>query len=182
VARPDFRGGESGLSGCVESLVGERGLDNERRQGVKAQKNQSWVMWYLSAGFSIMIVLVWAAELSDLPQLVFGGDPQKANWRGAAVETLLLLVVWAFCFLLMRRLVSHLLYLEGLLRVCSWCGKVHYKGKWLSLDKYFAEGFHVQTSHGLCPECFKNLNVGGKHGSNTDEQIATKPGRVSGEK
>ena len=118
-------------------------------------KSRSWVMGYLSLGFGVVIVLTWVAELTDLPHRVFGGDPHVNDWRDAALSTVLILLVWAISFVLMRRLVAHLLYLEGFLKVCSWCRRVGYKDKWLPLEKYFAEGFHVETTHGMCPECFK---------------------------
>ena len=112
-------------------------------------------MWYLSAGFAFMILLSWVAELTDLSHLLLGGEPHVNDWRVAAIHTLFILAVWAVSFLLMRRLVAHLLYLEGFLRVCSWCRRVGYKDEWLPLEKYFAAGFHVETTHGMCPECFK---------------------------
>jgi hypothetical protein len=112
-------------------------------------------MGYLSLGFILMILLSWLAEYADLSYHVFGGDPHVADWRDATLSTLLILVVWAISFILMRRLVAHLVYLEGFLRVCSWCRKVGYKDKWLPLEKYFSEGFQVETTHGVCPECFK---------------------------
>ncbi len=122
---------------------------------MSAHKSRSWVMWYLSAGFAIMIVLCWVAELTDLSHVLLGGEPHVYDWRVAAIQTVLIFVVWAISFLLMRRLVAHLLYLEGFLRVCSWCHRVGYHDQWLPLEKYFAEGFHVATTHGMCPECFK---------------------------
>jgi hypothetical protein len=112
-------------------------------------------MWYLSAGFAILILLSWVAELTDLPHLLFGGQPHVNDWRVAAMHTGFILVVWGGCLLLMRRLVAHLLYLEGFLKICAWCRKVGYKDRWLPLEAYFAEGFHVATTHGICPECFK---------------------------
>ncbi len=102
-----------------------------------------------------MILFSWVAELTDLPHVLLGGEPHADDWRVAALHTWFLLVVWAVCFLLMKRLVAHLLYLEGFLRVCSWCRKVGYKDKWLPLEAYLSEGLRVRTTHGMCPECFK---------------------------
>lgn len=52
---------------------------------------------------------------------------------------------------------AHLLYLEGFLRVCAWCRKVGYNDKWLTLEDYFDAGFHVGTTHGMCPDCFRKM-------------------------
>jgi hypothetical protein len=112
-------------------------------------------MWYLSAGFAVMIMLSWVAQLTDLPHLILGGEPRAHDWRVAALHTWFILMVWAVCFLLIRRLVAQLVYLEGFLRICAWCRKVGYKDRWLPLEEYFIQGFRVGTTHGICPECFK---------------------------
>jgi hypothetical protein len=120
-------------------------------------KSRSWVLWYVSLGFVLMILLSWLDELTGLSYLVFGGEPHVSDWRDAAMQTLLIIVVWVIVFLVTRRLVTHLHYLEGFLRVCAWCRKVGYQDKWLPLEKFFAEGFHVGTTHGMCPDCFKRM-------------------------
>jgi hypothetical protein len=117
----------------------------------------SRVLWYVSLGFGLIILLSWLEELAGLSYLVFGGQDHASDWRDAAMQTLLIVIVWAVVLFATRQLVAHLVYLKGFLRVCSWCRKVGYKDKWLPLEKYFAEGLHVGTTHGMCPECFKKL-------------------------
>ena len=126
-------------------------------------KSRSWVLWYVSLGFGLIILLIWVEELAGLSWLVLGGDPHKSDWRGATVLSLLIVVVWAVVFLVMKHLVAHLLYLEGFLRVCAWCRKVGYKDKWLPLEDYFVQGFHVETTHGMCPQCLKKLEEDTAH-------------------
>lgn len=83
-------------------------------------------------------------------------DDYIRHWRGDLVmETLLILLVWVLVFLFTRRLVSHLLYLEGFLRVCSWSRKIGYQGKWMPLEEYFEKGFHIGATHGVCPVCLE---------------------------
>jgi hypothetical protein len=122
---------------------------------LSTRKSRFWVMGYLSAAFAAMIVLTWVAELTDLQRYLLGGEAHGFDWRTAAMQTWFMLAVWAASMLLMRRLVAHLLYLEGFLRVCAWCRKVGYKEKWLPLEQYFALGFDVKTTHGICPDCLK---------------------------
>ena len=112
-------------------------------------------MLCVSLGFGLMILLAWVDEFFGLSVLVFGGGIHIPDWRDAAMASVLILIVWAAVFIIMRRLLAHLVYLEGFLRVCAWCRKVGYKDKWLPLEQYFAEGFHIGTTHGMCPACFK---------------------------
>src|SRR6185369_3362148 len=110
---------------------------------MRVSKNRSWVLWYVSLGFGLIILFVWLEELTGLSYLVLGGAPHVSDWRDATTESLLIVAVWAVTFLVTRRLVAHLVYLEGFLRVCAWCRKVGYKDKWLTLEEYFDAGFQI---------------------------------------
>ena len=115
------------------------------------------VLWYQSFGFGFILLLSWLNKLVDLPHLLVGGDSHASKWRDSAIETFMILLVWAFVLSVTKRLVARLRYLEGLLRVCAWCRKVGHSGKWMLLEEYFAEGLHVGTTHGVCPDCLKKL-------------------------
>lgn len=115
------------------------------------------VLWYQSLGFGFILLLCWLNKLVDLPHLLIGGEVHASKWRDSAMETVMILLVWAFVLSVTGRLVARLRYLEGLLRVCAWCRKVGHSGKWMSLEEYFAEGLHVGTTHGVCPDCLKKL-------------------------
>ena len=77
------------------------------------------------------------------------------NWREAAIETLLVVVVWVAVHVVTKRLLARLHYLEGFLRVCAWCRKISHDDDWLPVEDYFAKGFEIKTSHGICPVCAK---------------------------
>jgi hypothetical protein len=124
---------------------------------MKIGKSRSWVLWYVSFGFALMILLSWLDELIGLSRIVFGGEPHVSDWRDATMQSLLIITVWVVVLLVMKKLVAHLLYLEGFLKICAWCRRVGYEDKWLPLERYFEESFHVETSHGMCPECFEKI-------------------------
>ena len=124
---------------------------------MKVQKSGSWVLFYECVGFSLIILFAWLNELADLPRYLIGGGVHVTDWRNSLVETLVVLLIWAVVFRLTRRLLLRLHYLEGLLRVCAWCRKIGHKGQWMPLEQYFAEGFHVETTHGMCPDCLKKF-------------------------
>ncbi len=124
---------------------------------MKAQKSTSWVLRYECIGFALIVLVVWIDELTGLGRFLLGSAARPGDWRDSLVETLLIVLVWAGVFIMTKRLVAHSLYLEGLLRICAWCRKVGYRDKWVPMEDYFAEGFHVRSTHGICPECLKKL-------------------------
>lgn len=124
---------------------------------MKGQKSASRVLWYECFGFGLILLLSWLNQFIDLPHLIVGGQAHASKWRDSFIETMLILLIWAFVLSLTRRLVQRLHYLEGMLRVCAWCRKVGRGEKWMRLEEYFAEGFHIGTTHGVCPDCLKKM-------------------------
>ena len=115
-----------------------------------------FILWYMSLGFSAIILLSWLNELLSLPTRLFGGT-YHPNWNEALIETIVVLVVWAGVIALTRRLLRRLYYLEGFLRVCAWCRRIGHDDQWLPLEDYFQRGFHVRTTHGVCPACREKM-------------------------
>ncbi len=107
-------------------------------------------------GFLCLVLLSWANEFLDLPRIVFGGSTQ-VNWRESAMETLLVLIVWASTYVATKTLLARLYYLEGFLRVCAWCRKIGQDDTWVPVEQFFAKGFDVKTSHGICPACMEKV-------------------------
>lgn len=124
---------------------------------MKVRKSGSRVLWYESFGFGLILLLSWLNKFVDLPHLFTAGDARLSKWRDGFIETLLVLLIWAFVHSLTKRLVDRLHYLEGMLKICAWCRKVGHDDRWMRLEDYFAEDFHIGTTHGVCPECLKKL-------------------------
>ena len=101
--------------------------------------------------------LSWVNELTDLPYLV-GGRQYVPNWREGALETLIVLVVAIPVMVITKRLVSRLYYLEGYLRVCSWCKKLEHDSAWVPLEEFFEQKFETMTSHAMCPACVEQMS------------------------
>ena len=114
------------------------------------------VLWYENLGFLAIILLSWANELLDLPQHIFGGQT-RANWRESAMETVVVLLVWFAVHVVTKKLLARLHYLEEFLRVCAWCRKVSHGDEWLPVEQYFKQGFRIETSHGICPDCARKM-------------------------
>jgi len=124
---------------------------------MKVRKSGSRVLWYESLGFGLILFLSWLNKFVDLPHLLTASDARLTKWRDGFIETLLILLTWAFVYSLTKRLVERLHYLEGMLKICAWCRKVGHEDRWMRLEDYFAEDFHIDTTHGVCPECMKRL-------------------------
>src|SRR5262245_8228599 len=124
---------------------------------MKFLRGSSGVLWYQSAGFVLLIVLSWTNEWQGVSQALFGGGGHTRDWRDSALQTLIIIYVWAIVWGLTNRLADHLHYLGKFVRICAWCRKVGHRGKWMKLEEYFAEDFRVQTTHGMCPDCLHRL-------------------------
>jgi hypothetical protein len=111
------------------------------------------VFTYQSVGFLAIIALSWIDEWIGLPTLIFKDHPYISNFHEATVEMLLVLGVWFIVTGSTRRVLEHLRNLERFLKVCAWCHRIQYKGEWISLERYFEQGFDTPTTHGICSEC-----------------------------
>lgn len=50
--------------------------------------------------------------------------------------------------------------LSGLLPICAWCKKIRDdKGYWKMVDIYVAEHTDAEFTHGICPECMKEVSI-----------------------
>jgi len=125
---------------------------------MRTQTHVSRILWYEGLGFLAIITLSWVDELSDLTRLV-GAHQYTPNWRESALETLIVVLVAIPVMILTRKLVSRLYYLEGFLRVCAWCKKVNYNGKWVPLTEFLELRFQTKTSQGLCLICLEDAKA-----------------------
>jgi len=121
------------------------------------RRGASRVLWYQSIGFLVIIGVLWLDQVQGLAEILFGGQPEERDWRGSAMGTLVVICIWAIVCGLTKRLVDRVHYLNGFLRICAWCRQVGHKARWMRLEEWFSEGFHIQTTHGICPECLKKM-------------------------
>jgi hypothetical protein len=63
-----------------------------------------------------------------------------------------------------RRIASRLADLRsrnGLVPVCSWCGKVRNgAGAWVPVESALLDGAGLALTHGVCPDCARDLLTG----------------------
>jgi hypothetical protein len=112
------------------------------------------VLWYEAAAFAILLALLWANELLDLPYRL-GSPPTPANWLELAMESTALVAVGILSLLTTRSLLRKIRHLEGFLHICSFCKRVHVGDRWVPIESYVRDHADVDFSHGLCPECVR---------------------------
>lgn len=121
------------------------------------RKPTNRVLWYEAIGFGMLIALTWMDILLPVPGVVIHPVVLEERWKESVFISALIVVVGLLVIWLTKMLLNRLHRLEGLLRVCAWCGKIGEEGKWVPVEEYFARGFKITTSHGVCPECAKQV-------------------------
>jgi hypothetical protein len=116
------------------------------------------ILWLITAGFLAIIALLWLDELTSLPRL-FGGIENSYNWRATLVETLIVMLVAIPLIIQARRMINRLYYLEGFMRMCSWCKRVEHDGEWMAMEVYIKRNFQTETSHGICQDCLNDARA-----------------------
>jgi hypothetical protein len=113
------------------------------------------IVLYQNLGFLAIIVLCYLDELLQLPSLIFAGHPFDILYRRSMLEMLLFLAVWLLVSGSTRRLLKRVRHLEAFMRLCAWCRRIEYQGKWMRLEDFMKQGFDTSTTHGICPECLQ---------------------------
>ena len=111
------------------------------------------LIYYNIFGFGIVILFLWLNEIIDIPHIFFGAKETPVNITESIFETMLIIIPAIVVNCLIIKLLKKIKYLEGFLRVCSFCRKIHIDGKWIPLEKYIKDNTEVEFTHSLCPEC-----------------------------
>ena len=111
------------------------------------------IVFIQNLGFLAILLICYLDELLKLPALIFSNHPFV--FRRSTVEMLLFLAVWLLVSGSTHRLLKRIRDLEEFMRVCAWCRRIDYKGKWIMLETFMEQGFDTPTTHGICPECLR---------------------------
>lgn len=110
---------------------------------------------YQNIGFLTILALCYLDDLLKLPLLIFSDHPLVVIYRRSTLEILLVLTVWFVVSASTRRIVERIRYLEQFTRVCAWCRRIDYKGRWMPWEEFLKQGFDTPTSHGICLDCLQ---------------------------
>jgi len=100
----------------------------------------------LSPGHPITIIIGQSS-------LLLGNQTYISDFRQSILKVLLIFGVWLIVAGSTRRVLAHMKYLEEFMKVCAWCRRIEYKGRWMPLEEFFEQGFDTPTSHGICRDC-----------------------------
>jgi hypothetical protein len=123
---------------CSRGSTGSRSTSPRRK-----------IVRYQLLGFALIILISWMDELVGLSALLTGKLHQP-DYREALTETVFTLLVAIPITWMSRRFSNRLFYLETLMHICGWCGRVQRGDEWTE----------TKTSHGICPHCLKRLREG----------------------
>ena len=113
-----------------------------------------------TAGFLLIILLIWLDEILDLPRLLFGAAPTPLRLGEGLLETVLTLGVGTAVVTITLRAFRRIEYLESLVVICAWCRRVRSGSEWLTIERFLESQHNSHTSHGICEGCAENLGVG----------------------
>lgn len=127
---------------------------------MKINRYPERILVYEALGFLAILAMILVDEIYEIPKRYFVAYTNHAElWEGS-FEVITILLIAIAILLMTNRLVSRLFYLEGFLRVCAWCRKIHHEDRWISVENYFSSGFDTKTTHGMCPDCFEKTKQG----------------------
>jgi hypothetical protein len=140
---------------------------------MKKNSQLTRIVLYQNLGFLGIMVICYLDELFKLPSLLFSSHPFAFVYRRTTLEILLVLAVWLLVSSSTRRLLKRVRQLEEFMRVCSWCRRIDHKGEWMPLEKFMQQGFDTPTTHGICPECFRQQRTAMEKAKLARQEAAT---------
>ena len=112
--------------------------------------------------FSIAI-FIFAAHY-DILEIVVEFSQLHENWEIDEIITVSIFLVFSLAVFSvrrwqeLRRALSEIKQLRGIIPICSACKKIRDdKGFWQQVESYVSEHTEAQFSHSICPECMKKL-------------------------
>jgi hypothetical protein len=109
-------------------------------------------------GFALVLTMLWADELLDLPHILFHATATPRRVSEAVFESVIVAVLGVISTSLTIRLTRRIVALESFVVLCGWCRRIRDEGRWLTLEAFIAK-HQANTSHGLCPECATKLEA-----------------------
>jgi hypothetical protein len=106
-----------------------------------------------TAGFLLIIAIIWLDELLDLPRLLFGAAATPVRLGEGAMESVLTLLVGIVVVSITYRAFRQIEYLESLVVMCAWCRRVRSGDEWLPVEEFLRQQHHAHTTHGICSSC-----------------------------
>lgn len=130
---------------------------NNTNASVKLPRDPfAYIAFWQLMTFIILILLVWINELKDGASFFFKESPHEFSVFRACILTAAVLV--AAVITIGNTYLQQQRVLKSMISVCSNCHRVRLNDEvWQRLEEYIGERSLLTFSHGLCPECTKEL-------------------------
>jgi hypothetical protein len=118
------------------------------------------LMIFQIAVFLLFLCLTLSNEIIDIPHYVFGDAPTSYSQRlgEIGVELSIFITVMVIQIVLIMKLYKRIRILEGFIPICANCKKIRSaEDQWEQMEEYVTRHSLAQFSHGICPDCFKEL-------------------------
>ncbi|WP_153305818.1 hypothetical protein [Desulfogranum mediterraneum] len=115
------------------------------------------IFLYECGAVGLLLAIIWANELFDLPFLILGAQPTPVNWQESVIESVLLLLVWSPVILVNQKILKKINTIAEVIPVCPSCKKICDDQEfWQILDQ--AAHRYVETAfiNGLCLDCINS--------------------------
>jgi hypothetical protein len=125
------------------------------------QKTQHLERLAAIAVFAAIIGLIWLDEAIDLPALLFGAPPEPVGRMSESlIQTVQVTLLGGGLIWYIQRLRRRILELESYISMCAWCNRINIDGqRWVSIEHYLRHQRDLHTSHGICPDCARQLKA-----------------------
>lgn len=131
-----------------------------------------WISFLSHKPFFTVSMTVWCSILTVI--VVFFQPSVSEMWKVFFNRSIALLAIWMTSYLGLQwkkserkiekaihdreKAVSETRILRGMIPICSSCKKIREnKDDWTQLEVYIRDHSEAEFSHGLCPECIKQL-------------------------
>ncbi|SRR6056297_1323922 len=111
------------------------------------------ILIFESIGFGLIIIFLWLEEILDIPHYIMGAPPTHVNLSECLLETIVIMILYGIIMYYTIKFMAKIRYLEGFLRVCSFCKRIEVDGEWITLEKFMSNYSDAILSHGICREC-----------------------------
>jgi hypothetical protein len=110
--------------------------------------------------FLLLLCLTLGNEIIDVPHYVFNDVPTLYSQRFGEIiiELSIFFTVMTIQIVLFKKLYKRIRFLEGFIQICANCKKIrNTEDQWEQMEKYITQHSLAQFSHGICPDCARQL-------------------------
>jgi len=108
-------------------------------------------------GFSLVILILWANEVLDIPHEFLGSPPTPVNWEEALLESVLVFLLGLYVMFVSWFVFVGIESQSSKQKICPVCKRIKTGNTWSVFpdEGKASEQPHMEQS--LCPECFDKV-------------------------